>query len=83
MINTINDSKPKVAINCTDILSFVCETVLSLIEDNFQYNSLYAIFSDMKSWIFAYSNAVVQWNSLESNFLRMTWKFVAALNCLH
>ena len=64
--------KPKAAINCTKILSLICKTILIFNEHSFQYDLLYAKFTDIKSWIFTYSNIVLQWNSFESNFSQMT-----------
>ena len=64
--------KPKAAINCTEISSLICKTILIFQWTHFQYNSIYAKFTDIKSWIFTYSNMVIQLNLLESNFSLMT-----------
>ena len=41
--------KPKAAINYTEISSLICKTILIFNEHNFQYNSLYAKFTDIKN----------------------------------
>ena len=51
--------KPKADINCTEISSLICKTILTFNEHNFQYNSLYAKCTNIKSWICTYLNIVL------------------------
>ena len=41
--------KPNVIINYTESSSFICKTISIFNEHSFQYNSLYAKFTDIKS----------------------------------